>query len=116
MKYLIIFVLIISNLAMASTTKCNESVTIQLAKYLNNKDPDAKLVLVLNQDNQVVGLTDISGLNPDINLYSVKELSSNIQLNTYGHDDISYLVKYELNPANNISKCKVISILEVLAD
>lgn len=117
MKLLIILAMIMSNVALAKTSQiCNESVTIELAKHLTKKDPEAKLSIVVNQENQVIGLTDLSGFNPDVNLNSVEEISPNIQLNSYGFNNVTYNLKYVVLAPNGLISCKILSLNKVIED
>ncbi len=117
MKYFILILAIFSSATFAKVTdRCNEAVTLDLIKYLEQKDPEAQLSLVFNQSEKIIGITDNSGLNPDIDLLQIKTAGKDLQINQYGFDNVTFTLKYTTFTSAGVLSCKVISIEKIIED
>lgn len=106
---LIITMLIASQYANAKTTSadCLQSTTMHVIEFLQNRQPDAELRPLRNQQDQLIGITDLAGIIPDIEITRSVGVSKNSAATYFEFDNIQIRAQYELENAVGKTSCKL---------
>lgn len=121
MKKIIIFIFLttgsLSYAKDSATTKsCLSSIASQVISFLQDRQPNAKLTTMVNQDDQIVGLTDAAGIFPDIDVTRTVNVSVNIQATYFEFDNMAIRAQYQVKDSKNTLSCKSQSIQMIEAE
>lgn len=113
MKYLLTLSILFSSFAYANTKTetsfCDEAVAGEIIKFLEKEEPDADLHILVNQQDQVVGITDANDLFPTLDFVNTRKVGKNRYVNHFQYDTLIVYAEYFLMAPNGLPSCKVIN-------